>query len=64
MNMSGRTLIIALSITVFLVFVFPYFLGPFALNGTELLILVAILWGSIWGVTFMRSKRRLQKNSN
>lgn len=44
MNMTGRTLLIALAGAAFLVFLFPYTLGPFAMNGTDTLVMVALLW--------------------
>jgi hypothetical protein len=56
--MIGRALLIALIGTVFLVFLFPYILGPFAPNGTETLVLVALLWVGVWAFSRRRSKHR------
>ncbi len=60
--MSKRALVIAFAGTAFLVFAPPYILGAFGSvpNGTETLILVALLWATTVAVSRVRSVRSKQ----
>lgn len=58
--MTARGWLLAVSATVFLVFVLPYVLAMFGLapNGTETLLLVVLLWAGRWVFARRRAAKR------